>query len=70
MGRPNQIDNSGGPDQANSAYLNSIKTKAIGRGESSAPRGAGRFGKRRIYQLGAEVPDANKSEEASGQSEG
>jgi len=60
MSRPNQRANSGAPDQANSAYLSTIQTRAVGSYCSSCPKkGTGKFGKRRIYQLGADVPDAD-----------
>jgi len=60
MGRPNQRANSGAPDQANSAYLSTIQTRAVGSYCPSCPKKVTRsFGKRRIYQLGADVPDAD-----------
>jgi hypothetical protein len=70
MARPNQVSNSGAPDQANSAYLQTIKTRAIGSyDENSQPKSVKLHGKRRIYQLGAYVPSTNQPEEETGTGE-
>jgi len=66
MGRPNQRANSGAPGQANSAYLSTIQTKAIGSYCPSCPqKGTRVFGRRRIYQLGVDVPDADTTEKTT-----
>lgn len=69
MARPNQTNSSGAPDQANSAYLQTIQSRAVGAyGASRRPKGTRLFGKRRIYQLGAQVPDANQPAQETGES--
>lgn len=70
MAKPNQTSSSGGPEQANSAYLDTIQSRAVGSyGASGKPKGVRLFGKRRIYQLGSQVPDANQPAQETGESE-
>ena len=67
MAKPNQTSSSGGPEQANSAYLDTIQSRAVGSyGGSDRPKGVRLFGKRRIYQLGSQVPDANQPAQETG----
>jgi hypothetical protein len=67
MGRPNQRGNSGALDQANSAYLSTIQSRAVGSYCPSCPKkGIKSFGRRRIYQLGADVPDADTTAKTTG----
>ena len=69
MAKSNQTSSSGGPEQANSAYLDTIQSRAIGScGASGRPKGIRLFGKRRIYQLGGQVLDANQPAQETGES--
>lgn len=69
MGRPNQISNSGGPDQANGIALNTIKSRAFQKADDDSTHSKQRvFGKKRIYQLGVDIPDVNQATEASEES--